>query len=98
MLRAANLTIARNADDNTNRRSLPMPSKFGVVVIGRNEGQRLITCLQSLSDATAVIYVDSNSTDGSVKAAQDRNINIIELDLSVPFTAARARNAGFTRL
>ena len=98
MLRAANLTIARNANDNTNMRSLPMPSKFGVVVIGRNEGQRLISCLQSLSDATTVIYVDSNSTDGSVKAAQDRNIDVIELDLSIPFTAARARNAGFARL
>src|ERR1700733_9148862 len=98
MLRAANLTIARNANDNTNMRSVPMPSKFGVVVIGRNEGQRLIICLQSLSEATSVIYVDSNSTDGSVKAAQDRNIDVVELDLSVPFTAARARNAGFERL
>ena len=73
-------------------------SELGVVVIGRNEGQRLITCFGSLSGAAYVTYVDSNSTDGSVEAAHDRNIDVVELDLSIPFTAARARNAGFARL
>ena len=74
------------------------PARFGVVVIGRNEGQRLITCLRSVSAAAAVVYVDSNSTDGSVQAARELGADVVELDLSIPFTAARARNAGFARL
>ena len=42
----------------------------GVVVIGRNEGERLVRCLSSIKvDAKHVIYVDSGSTDGSVAAA-----------------------------
>jgi len=72
--------------------------QFGVVVIGRNEGQRLVTCFDSIADAAAVVYVDSNSTDGSVMVARSRNIDVVELDLSIPFTAARARNAGLARL
>src|SRR5262249_50587947 len=55
-------------------------------------------CLKSLSTAAVVVYVDSGSTDGSVQLARDLGANVIELDLSVPFTAARARNAGFRRL
>ncbi|MEH2515752.1 glycosyltransferase involved in cell wall biosynthesis [Bradyrhizobium sp. AZCC 1610] len=74
------------------------PAKFGVVVIGRNEGQRLVTCLRSVSTAAAVVYVDSNSTDGSVQVARELGAEVIELDPSIPFTAARARNAGFARL
>jgi len=74
------------------------PAKFGVVVIGRNEGQRLVTCLRSVSLAAAVVYVDSNSTDGSVSAARALGADVVELDLAIPFTAARARNAGFARL
>jgi GT2 family glycosyltransferase len=39
---------------------------FGVAVIGRNEGERLVRCLQSLSQSRApLVYVDSSSTDGS---------------------------------
>ena len=57
-----------------------------------------ITCLRSVSAAAAVVYVDSNSTEGSVQAARDLGADIIELDISIPFTAARARNAGFARL
>ena len=74
------------------------PGKFGVVVIGRNEGQRLVTCLRSVTTAEAVVYVDSNSTDGSVQVARELGADVVELDLSIPFTAARARNAGFVRL
>lgn len=73
-------------------------SQFGIVVIGRNEGQRLITCFDSISHALATVYVDSKSTDDSVIVAKSRNIEVVELDLSVPFTAARARNAGLIRL
>src|SRR4051794_4164365 len=71
---------------------------FGVVAIGRNEGQRLRRCLESVSTAAAVLYVDSGSTDGSAQWARDQNIEVIELDMRLPFTAARARNAGFNRL
>jgi glycosyltransferase involved in cell wall biosynthesis len=46
-----------------------------------------------------MVYVDSGSTDGSVMAAQGLGCHIVELDTRrVPFTAARARNAGFARL
>ncbi|HAX76126.1 MAG TPA: glycosyltransferase [Cyanobacteria bacterium UBA11372] len=73
--------------------------KIGVVVIGRNEGSRLIRSLESVVDKSRpVVYVDSGSTDGSCQVARDRNVEVVELDMSVPFTAARARNAGFDRL
>ncbi|MEY2855017.1 MAG: hypothetical protein RL030_2149 [Pseudomonadota bacterium] len=39
-------------------------------------------------------YVDSGSTDGSVREARSRGVEVVNLDLSIPFTAARARNAG----
>lgn len=73
-------------------------SGLGVVVIGRNEGQRLVRCFDSMSKSANVVYVDSDSTDGSVQVARSRGIEAVELDLSQPFTAARARNAGFARL
>ena len=42
----------------------------GVVVIGRNEGERLRRCLESVRGAArAIVYVDSGSTDGSVALA-----------------------------
>ncbi|UJR86971.1 glycosyltransferase family 2 protein [Sandaracinus amylolyticus] len=79
-------------------------AEVGCVLIGRNEGVRLVRCFDSLSallapgDGTRVVYVDSGSTDGSVAAARARGIEVVELDGSVPFTAARARNAGVERL
>ena len=72
--------------------------KFGAVVIGRNEGERLRQCLNSLSTAATIVYVDSGSTDGSAEWARLHGANVIELDAAIPFTAARARNAGFNRL
>jgi GT2 family glycosyltransferase len=72
--------------------------KIGAVVIGRNEGVRLEACLASLSDVPRVVYVDSGSTDGSVEMAQARGIEVVSLDMTMPFTAARARNAGLARL
>jgi GT2 family glycosyltransferase len=71
---------------------------FGVVVIGRNEGERLRQCLRSLLPTVVAVYVDSGSTDGSAKWARDNGAEVVDLDTSVPFTAARARNAGFQRL
>lgn len=72
----------------------------GFVAIGRNEGERLIACLSSLRDAGArnIVYVDSGSTDGSVKAATDLGADVVALDMTIAFTAARARNAGARRL
>lgn len=71
----------------------------GIVVIGRNEGERLRRCLESLSGrAQAIIYVDSGSTDGSLGLARSAGAQVVELDMAAPFTAARARNAGFERL
>jgi len=69
------------------------------VVIGRNEGTRLRRCLDSvLGQTPSVVYVDSGSTDGSVDLARSLGVEAVELDLSTPFTAARARNAGADRL
>ena len=71
----------------------------GAVAIGRNEGPRLIACLDALvGRVRRVVYVDSGSTDGSVAMARDRGVEVVALDLSEPFTAARARNAGLDRL
>lgn len=73
--------------------------KLGVVVIGRNEGNRLRLCLESvLRDASCVVYVDSGSSDDSVTMASGLGASVVDLDMSVPFTAARARNEGFRRL
>lgn len=74
-------------------------SKVGVVVIGRNEGERLRRCLASLQPSAApAVYVDSGSDDGSVEWAAARCSAVVQLDRSAPFTAARARNAGVERL
>ena len=73
--------------------------QVGVVAIGRNEGERLRRCLNAaVAQAGHVVYVDSGSTDGSVEFAHSVGAQVVELDLATPFTAARARNAGFKRL
>ncbi|MEP0156268.1 MAG: glycosyltransferase family A protein [Pseudophaeobacter sp.] len=72
---------------------------ISAVVIGRNEGARLLACLASLQPQIhRLIYVDSGSSDGSTKAAQALGVEVVALDMSLPFTAARARNAGLDRL
>jgi glycosyltransferase involved in cell wall biosynthesis len=74
-------------------------TSYGVVVIGRNEGERLKRCLESVQGPSKpVVYVDSGSTDGSIGAAQARGATVVELDLSTTFTAARARNEGLAKL
>ena len=76
-----------------------MASNVGVVVIGRNEGERLGKCLLSVIQRSAlIIYVDSGSTDGSVQIARRVGCDVVELDKKTPFTAARARNEGFARM
>ncbi|MEL6169582.1 MAG: glycosyltransferase [Pseudomonadota bacterium] len=72
---------------------------IGAVVIGRNEGERLKRCLASLHGATdQIVYVDSGSIDGSVEHARSIGAEVVDLDTSRGFTAARARNAGLARL
>jgi len=71
----------------------------GLVAIGRNEGERLRACLETVvNEVTHVVYVDSGSTDGSVAMANAMGVHVVELDMALPFTAARARNAGWRAL
>src|SRR5450432_827905 len=75
-------------------------STIVVIAIGRNEGDRLRACLTSAlasPKVAAVIYVDSGSTDNSLAFAASLGADAIALDMSVPFTAARARNIGLGR-
>lgn len=85
--------MAATADTGDNLRNV------GAVAIGRNEGERLKRCLRSLhGKVETIVYVDSGSTDGSSEFAQKLGVHVVDLDTSTPFTAARARNAGFRRL
>lgn len=68
---------------------------MGVVVIGRNEGSRLLHCLNSVLElGCPVVYADSNSTDGSVALAESLRVTVLPLDTRLPFTAARGRKEG----
>jgi GT2 family glycosyltransferase len=69
--------------------------EVAVVVIGRNEGDRLRLSLESVR-ATGLnsVYVDSGSVDRSIELAGSLAIDTLELDPSRPFSAARARNEG----
>lgn len=76
-----------------------MTRTVGIVVIGKNEGERLRACLESLKVyREPIVYVDSGSTDDSVALADSYGAEVVELDMSIPFTAARARNAGYQQL
>lgn len=70
---------------------------IGVIIIGRNEGGRLKRCLGSVQvEASCIVYVDSASSDGSVAYARSIGVDVVELDMSIPFSAGRARNEGFS--
>lgn len=90
--------------DPDHRSSMPggmdRPSAIAAIAIGRNEGQRLVDCLEGLKAGgiDRIVYVDSGSTDGSAQRALERGIEVVSLDMSIPFTAARARNAGLQAL
>jgi glycosyltransferase involved in cell wall biosynthesis len=77
------------------------PPAISIVVIGRNEGKRLERCLQSISQIRGVgvrevIYVDSDSTDGSPELASRHGATVITVHPERP-TAAIGRNAGWQR-
>jgi glycosyltransferase involved in cell wall biosynthesis len=69
-----------------------------IVLIGRNEGERLAAALASLAGYRPVIYVDSGSTDGSVDLAKAAGADVCALDPAGGYSAARARNRGLARL
>jgi len=72
--------------------------RVGLVAIGRNEGERLVRCLASVRYIPRRVYVDSQSTDQSVAAANAEGISVVEIAAPPNLTAARARNAGLARL
>ena len=88
----------RTADtvDVSAGRDLP---HISIVVIGRNEGQRLVRCLKSVKQADypvdryELIYVDTDSTDDSCTEAEKLGFNVIRIKPERPCAAA-ARNAG----
>lgn len=73
---------------------------LSVVVIGRNEGQRLENCLRSVQAADTaglsmeLIYVDSASSDGSPERAAALGARVLHVDPPRP-AAAIGRNAGW---
>jgi glycosyltransferase involved in cell wall biosynthesis len=80
----------------------PPGPALSVVVIGRNEGDRLARCLESIGlirgidGGVELLYVDSASTDRSPEAARNSGAEVIVLQGGSQ-TAARGRNAGWQR-
>ncbi len=77
--------------------------RIGVVIIGRNEAAHLRDCIAGVRamqlppDAVEMLYVDSDSTDGSAELAEAEGVRVLRLTGS-PMTAARGRNAGWRAL
>ena len=74
---------------------------LSVVVIGRNEGQRLARCLESVRGIRGfqriqLIYADSASVDGSPELAAQYGAEVTVVRPERP-TAAIGRNAGWRR-
>ena len=72
---------------------------LSVVIIGRNEGERLKRCILSAQaiqgwKPNEILYVDSGSTDGSLELAAALGATVLPLPPGA-FTAARARNLGW---
>jgi cellulose synthase/poly-beta-1,6-N-acetylglucosamine synthase-like glycosyltransferase len=78
---------------------MKMP-QLSVVIIGRNEGQRLVDCIRSVQamneppEGMEIIYVDSDSTDGSPARAEALGVKVLKVHPSRP-AAAIGRNAGW---
>jgi cellulose synthase/poly-beta-1,6-N-acetylglucosamine synthase-like glycosyltransferase len=75
---------------------------LSVVIIGRNEGERLLDCIRSIQamnfplEQVEIIYVDSNSKDDSVSNVKTffPKVKVLLLNLEHT-TAALARNMGW---
>jgi glycosyltransferase involved in cell wall biosynthesis len=69
-----------------------------IVIIGRNEGDRLVRCIESVkamnfpTDQYEILYIDSGSTDDSMKTAEGLGAKALEIE--PPTTAAKGRNKG----
>ena len=91
---------AAGADTLTETTPSQTVPNVSVVIIGRNEGERLRACLQSVHQADwaglnhDVWYVDSRSTDASVSVASDAGADVLVLQDPAP-CAAKARNLGW---
>lgn len=90
------LQASRAISDAREGEHLP---ELSIVVIGRNEGNRLALCLESIQrirgvTVSEVIYVDSASTDGSSDLASRYGATSIEISPERP-TAAIGRNTGW---
>jgi glycosyltransferase involved in cell wall biosynthesis len=78
----------------------PQTPLLSVVVIGRNEGLRLLRCLESVRNMkdpggkVEMIYVDSSSIDASCEVASQMGARVVSVHPSRP-TAALGRNAGW---
>jgi GT2 family glycosyltransferase len=76
------------------------PPRLSVIVIGRNEGERLTRCLASVGRALRcstdheVLYVDSDSTDDSRSRAAAAGATVLRVRPARP-CAAFGRNAGW---
>lgn len=74
--------------------------QLSVVIIGRNEGERLENCIRSVQamndppSGIEIIYVDSDSTDGSPERAKALGVRVIKVHPQRP-AAAIGRNAGW---
>jgi len=79
--------------------SLPL----SVVVVGRNEGDHLETCLDTVFDLCRdgpdfeVLYVDSNSTDDSVACALDYPVTVLRIPSDDLCSPAAGRYVGARR-
>src|SRR5882672_6981731 len=77
-----------------------MGGTLSVVVIGRNEGERLVRCLDSVRATCGIdgdielVYADSASTDGSPARAAAAGATVVTVASAHP-TAASGRNAGW---
>lgn len=75
--------------------------KLAAVVIGRNEGIRLLRSLHTLRllhPDIPVLYADSASNDGSPERVRSQGIYVHQLDRNRPLNASRARREGADRL
>lgn len=97
---ATQATLPRSRDaEPVARGDLP---GLSCVVIGRNEGEHLRRCLESIraadypADRLEIIYVDSDSTDSSVAVARDHADQIVVASLPGPLPGL-ARNLGWPR-
>ena len=74
--------------------------ELSVVIIGRNEGERLARCIQSVQNMhnapeLEIIYVDSDSTDGSPELAKKLGVHQVLTVKPERPSAALGRNAGW---